>query len=140
MKLGLDGRRALVTGGSKGLGAAIARELVNEGARVAICARSEVEVLAAAEDLRSDGGIVYAQRADVTDPEQVRDFVARSAEELGRSFGAGLTQREIEYLVAEEWAETAEDVLWRRTKCGLHMTAPEALAVADFMKQRTAAR
>ena len=52
VKLGLEGRRALVTGGSKGIGAAIARELVGEGVRVAICARNEDEVLAAAEELR----------------------------------------------------------------------------------------
>ena len=79
MNLGLEGGRALVTGGSKGLGAAIARELVNEGARVAICARNEDEVMAAAAEV----GAVHAQAADVTDPEQVRDFVARSAEALG---------------------------------------------------------
>ncbi len=79
MKLSLDGKRGLVTGGSKGLGAAIAQELVGEGARVAICARNEDEVLAAGEEL----GAVHAQAADVTDPEQVRDFVARSAEALG---------------------------------------------------------
>ena len=79
MKLGLEGRRALVTGGSKGLGEAIARELVGEGARVAICARNEDEVVAAGAEL----GAVHAQAADVTDPEQVRDFVARSAEALG---------------------------------------------------------
>jgi NAD(P)-dependent dehydrogenase (short-subunit alcohol dehydrogenase family) len=79
VKLGLEGRRALVTGGSKGLGAAIARELVGEGARVAICSRNEEEVLAAADEL----GVVHAQAADVTDPEQVQDFVQRSAEKLG---------------------------------------------------------
>ena len=79
MNLGLEGGRALVTGGSKGLGAAIAQELVGEGVRVAICSRNESEVLAAAEEL----GVVYAQAADVTDSEQVRDFVARSAEALG---------------------------------------------------------
>jgi 3-oxoacyl-[acyl-carrier protein] reductase len=79
VNLGLEGRRALVTGGSKGLGAAIARELVGEGVRVAICSRNEAEVLAAGEEL----GVAYAQPADVTDPDQVRDFVARSAEELG---------------------------------------------------------
>jgi glycerol-3-phosphate dehydrogenase len=67
-------------------------------------------------------------------PKILRD--ARSAEELGRSFGAGLTQREIEYLIVEEWAETAEDILWRRTKCGLHMTAQQADAVAEFLKQK----
>jgi glycerol-3-phosphate dehydrogenase len=60
---------------------------------------------------------------------------ARYPEGLGRGFGAGLTQREVEYLVAEEWAETAEDILWRRTKCGLHMTAPQRDAVDAFMKQ-----
>ena len=43
--------------------------------------------------------------------------------------------------MTEEWAETAEDVLWRRTKCGLHMTAQQREAVAAFMKQaREAAR
>ena len=79
MKLGLEGRRGLVTGGSKGLGEAIARELVAEGARVAICSRNEQEVQATAEAI----GAEYAQTADVADPEQVRDFVARSAEALG---------------------------------------------------------
>ena len=42
--------------------------------------------------------------------------------DLGIDFGAGLTQREIDYLCAEEWARTADDVLWRRTKCGLPMS------------------
>ena len=69
MRLGLEGRRALVTGGSKGLGEAIARELVSEGARVAICSRNEQEVTATAEAV----GAEYSQAADVTDPEQVRD-------------------------------------------------------------------
>jgi NAD(P)-dependent dehydrogenase (short-subunit alcohol dehydrogenase family) len=79
VRLGLEGRRGLVTGGSKGLGEAIARELVVEGARVAMCSRNEEEVTATAADV----GATYAQAADVTDPEQVRDFVARSAEALG---------------------------------------------------------
>ena len=79
MKLGLEGRRGLVTGGSKGLGEAIAQELVAEGARVAICSRNEQEVQATAEAI----GAAYAQAADVADPEQVRDFVAHSAEALG---------------------------------------------------------
>ncbi|MGZ5035244.1 MAG: glycerol-3-phosphate dehydrogenase [Usitatibacter sp.] len=60
---------------------------------------------------------------------------ARYPEALGKAFGAGLTQREVEYLVVEEWAETAEDILWRRTKCGLHMTAPQRQALADFLAQ-----
>src|SRR5690606_10602610 len=47
---------------------------------------------------------------------------ARHMDDLGRNFGAGLTSAELEYLQAHEWARTAEDVLWRRTKVGLHMT------------------
>jgi 3-oxoacyl-[acyl-carrier protein] reductase len=77
--LGLEGRRVLVTGGSKGLGYAIAQELVREGARVAICSRNEDEVRAAGQEL----GVVLAQRADVTDPGQITDLLARSAEALG---------------------------------------------------------
>ncbi len=83
MDLGLAGRRALVTGGSKGIGLAIAEELVREGAHVAICSRSEEEVEAAAARLREGGTTIHAQRADVTDPDDVRAFVARSAEALG---------------------------------------------------------
>ena len=60
---------------------------------------------------------------------------ARSIADLGRHFGAGLTEREVEYMVAEEWAETAEDILWRRTKCGLHMDAASRAAVQAFMKR-----
>ena len=65
-------------------------------------------------------------------PKVLRD--ARFPEALGKSFGAGLTQREVEYMVTEEWAATAEDVLWRRTKCGLHMTPAQRSAVEEFMK------
>jgi NAD(P)-dependent dehydrogenase (short-subunit alcohol dehydrogenase family) len=79
VRLGLEGKRGLVTGGSKGLGEAIARELVAEGARVAICSRNEEEVRATAAAI----GAEHAQAADVTDPEQVQELVARSAEALG---------------------------------------------------------
>ncbi|WP_050466155.1 glycerol-3-phosphate dehydrogenase [Herbaspirillum chlorophenolicum] len=47
---------------------------------------------------------------------------AQTSAELGRDFGGGLRQREVEYLAVHEWACEADDVLWRRTKCGLHMT------------------
>jgi len=67
-------------------------------------------------------------------PKVLKDV--RFPEALGKSFGAGLTQREVEYFVAEEWAATAEDVLWRRTKCGLHMTAAQREAIEEFMKSR----
>jgi len=50
-------------------------------------------------------------------------------DDLGAVLGADLTNAELRYLVATEWARTAEDVLWRRTKLGLRMTAAEAGAV-----------
>lgn len=60
----------------------------------------------------------------------------RTPEELGRNFGAGLTVREIESLIADEWAETADDILWRRTKCGLHMDAAQRAAVEAYLASR----
>ena len=57
---------------------------------------------------------------------------ARTPADLGTVFGAGLSEREVAYLVAQEWATTAEDVLWRRTKCGLHLSATEQAAVAAW--------
>jgi len=54
---------------------------------------------------------------------------ATSMADLGRDFGAGLTQREIDWLVREEWARTAEDILWRRSRLGLHMSQAERDAV-----------
>jgi glycerol-3-phosphate dehydrogenase len=61
---------------------------------------------------------------------------AHSAADLGEDFGAQLTAREIDYLIAEEWATTADDVLWRRTKCGLPMTQAQRNAVAEHLAPR----
>jgi glycerol-3-phosphate dehydrogenase len=58
---------------------------------------------------------------------------ARTMADLGRAFGGGLYERELDFLVEREWARTAEDVLERRTKCGLHMSPAEREAVAEFM-------
>jgi glycerol-3-phosphate dehydrogenase len=55
---------------------------------------------------------------------------ARSMAELGQDFGCGFTQAELGFLLREEWARTAEDVLWRRSKLGLHMTPAQQQAVA----------
>ncbi|MGL5362752.1 MAG: glycerol-3-phosphate dehydrogenase [Bosea sp. (in: a-proteobacteria)] len=68
-----------------------------------------------------------------------RSFVllgdARSAEDLGRDFGAGLSEAEIRYLMREEWAVTAEDVIWRRSKLGLRLDADQIAAIASFMAE-----
>jgi glycerol-3-phosphate dehydrogenase len=58
---------------------------------------------------------------------------ARTAADLGLSFGGGLFGREVDWLQREEWAAEPEDILWRRTKCGLHMTAAERDALAGYM-------
>ena len=52
---------------------------------------------------------------------------------LGRDFGGGLSEREARWCMAREWARAPEDVLWRRTKCGLHMSEAQRLAFADWM-------
>ena len=52
---------------------------------------------------------------------------------LGEHYGAGLTERELRYFVEREWARSAEDVLWRRSKCGLHMSEAERARVAQVM-------
>ncbi len=62
---------------------------------------------------------------------------AQSVDDLGEYFGAQLTGREIDYLLAEEWAVTAEDVLWRRTKCGLPMTPAQRDAVTTYVARRS---
>ena len=61
---------------------------------------------------------------------------ATRMDELGKPFGAGLTAAEIDYLIASEWAVTAEDILWRRTKLGLHMTKEECSALARHLSAR----
>jgi glycerol-3-phosphate dehydrogenase len=58
---------------------------------------------------------------------------ARSMADLGRDFGAGLTEREVAWQMREEWARAPEDVLWRRTKLGLRMDAAGRAALAAHM-------
>jgi len=58
---------------------------------------------------------------------------ARSRADLGAAFGPQLTEAEVRYLMAREWARFPEDVLWRRTKLGLTLPAAERDALAAFM-------
>ncbi|TIR02765.1 MAG: glycerol-3-phosphate dehydrogenase, partial [Mesorhizobium sp.] len=60
--------------------------------------------------------------------------LARSNADLGRNFGADLYEAEVRYLVQNEWAMTAEDVLWRRTKRGLQLSREQAAALDEFMR------
>jgi glycerol-3-phosphate dehydrogenase len=60
----------------------------------------------------------------------------RAASDLGWTFGADLSECEVNYLMAEEWADTAADVVWRRTKLGLRMTASEIQNLDAWMAAR----
>jgi glycerol-3-phosphate dehydrogenase len=65
---------------------------------------------------------------------------AKSMADLGISFGATLTETEVRYLMDSEWALTAEDVVWRRSKLGLRMSADEIAAVGDWIAAHPAPR
>ncbi len=56
--------------------------------------------------------------------------------DLGTHFGAELYAREIDYFIEHEWARSAEDVLWRRTKAGLHLDAGQRAAVKRYVEER----
>ena len=58
----------------------------------------------------------------------------QSKNDLGHYFGAGLYQREVEYLMANEWAMTTQDILWRRTKLGLGMSEVEIADLRSWLK------
>jgi D-erythritol 1-phosphate dehydrogenase len=62
---------------------------------------------------------------------------ANSIADLGPHLGDTLYAAEIDYLITQEWATSAEDVLWRRTKCGLHVSAGEREAVALYLRDRS---
>jgi glycerol-3-phosphate dehydrogenase len=61
---------------------------------------------------------------------------ARSVDDLGVEFGAGLFQAEIDYLIGQEFALTAEDILWRRSKRGLHLSPVERARVSAYLNAR----
>jgi glycerol-3-phosphate dehydrogenase len=61
---------------------------------------------------------------------------ARKREDLGRGFGGPLTEAEVVFLMEREYARTADDVVWRRTKAGLHMRHDEIAALDRWMRDR----
>jgi glycerol-3-phosphate dehydrogenase len=71
---------------------------------------------------------------------RARDLLgeARSAADLGRVFGADLTECEVDWLMSREWARCAADVVWRRSKLGLRMSETEVAELGAFMSARLA--
>ena len=59
---------------------------------------------------------------------------AQTEHDLGRCFGAGLYASEVDYMLAHEWAREADDILWRRTKCGLRMGPAQREGLAEYLR------
>lgn len=122
MELGLSGRRAIVTGGSKGIGFEVAAELAREGVHVAICARNADEVAAAGEGLRGYGVTVHAQAVDVTQAEQVTGFIAEAAAEMGGidvlvNNAGGAHPGTFATLTDEDWQADLDVKLFSQIRC-----------------------
>jgi len=79
----IGGRGAVVTGGGRGIGAAVARQLVERGVRVVVAARSTAEIEAVATALRSGGADAWAVRCDVADPDSLKALFEQARSHLG---------------------------------------------------------
>ncbi|MGN6678786.1 MAG: SDR family oxidoreductase [Streptosporangiaceae bacterium] len=128
MDLGLAGRRAIVTGGSKGLGKAIAGELAAEGAAVAICSRNADELNATADELRKlsaaddRASSVVAIACDVTEPEQIAAFVESAVTAMGGldilvNNAGGARPGQFGTLTDEDWHDDIEVKLFSQIRC-----------------------
>src|ERR1700754_3926555 len=112
MDLELTGRRALVTGATRGIGRAIAERLADEGCALAICARNADAVKTTAEEIGARGVTVHAQAVDVTDGPSLERFVAAAGEALGgldllvANAGGSAGGPTLEDAGAEDWRTT----------------------------------
>lgn len=106
MDLGLRGLRAIVTGGSKGIGRRCADILADEGCNVAICARNTVEVSAAVDALRAKGVTAFGEAVDVADGAALAGWVTAAAEALS---GIDIVVANVSALAVDDSEEA-----WRR--------------------------
>ena len=106
----LDGKVAIVTGGSRGIGKAIASRLASEGARIAIFARSEEVAKEAVEDLQADGARVMFLKTDITQREEVQRSVEAVLKEFSNidilvNNAGALKRTPLVEISAEEWQQ-----------------------------------
>jgi NAD(P)-dependent dehydrogenase (short-subunit alcohol dehydrogenase family) len=87
MDLELAGKTVLITGGTDGLGLALASQLASEGAAVAVCGRDEERLHVAEGALQAMGGDVLVRRADVSQAADLEAFVAATVARWGRIDG-----------------------------------------------------
>jgi 3-oxoacyl-[acyl-carrier protein] reductase len=112
MDLGLSGKVALVTGGSRGIGKTTALRLASEGAKVAIVARGAEALAAAAAEIRAAGGEVLTITADLAQPDNAARAVAATAAAFGRldiliaSAGGSVGERELATATDGDWDTT----------------------------------
>ncbi len=83
MELGLQNKTAIITGGTRGIGLAIAAALAREGVKVSICGRDAARLDKAAGDLQAQGHDVHAAVCDVADKQGVAAYIAEAADALG---------------------------------------------------------
>jgi NAD(P)-dependent dehydrogenase (short-subunit alcohol dehydrogenase family) len=126
MDLGLKGKRALVTGGSMGIGKAVAVALAAEGCRVAIAARGKEALAQAVKEIGADA---LAVPADCTQPAEIHRMVEEALARLGsidilvNSIGAAKSGRFLE-LSDDEWRESLELKLFGIVRCCREVVAP----------------
>jgi 3-oxoacyl-[acyl-carrier protein] reductase len=127
MDLGMQGKKALVTGGSEGIGKAVTRALAREGVEVAICARRKEPLeQAAAEIAKETGRKIVPLAADMTKPAEVERFVKDAHAALGRidiliNNAGSAPGGVIEHLSEEEWASALQLKFMGYVRCMRHV-------------------
>ena len=134
MDLGLEGRKALITGGSSGIGFAIAKRLVQEGTSVGILARDSARLNQAVTKLKEHGNALGVA-ADVTVPEQVQNGVKKVAEQLG---GLNIVVANVGGHVGEKWLVDSTTADWANTlQLNVLHSVDTVRAAIPFMKGKS---